>query len=144
MSDDGQPLAKRLLPFVEDPAALDRYVGVSQIGITVSSLMLGAFAQATLSVALAPLLEQSFELTPIAALSAAAIVVLAGLTALQVVLGELVPKAIALQYPTETALATVLPMQFSLKLFRPIIAFLNAVSTFVLGLLGTRVQGHGH
>jgi CBS domain containing-hemolysin-like protein len=144
MSDDGLPLAKRLLPFVEDPVALDRYVGASQIGITVSSLMLGAFAQATLSVGFAPILERSFQLTPLAALSAAAVVVLSGLTALQVVLGELVPKAIALQYPTETALATVVPMQWSLRLFRPIIAFLNAVSTFVLRLLGTRVQGHGH
>ena len=36
------------------PPALDRYVGASQIGITLSSLMLGAFAQATVAVALAP------------------------------------------------------------------------------------------
>src|SRR5690349_12933564 len=144
MSDDGLPLAKRLLPFVEDSVALDRYVGASQIGITVSSLMLGAFAQATLTVDLAPVLAQTFALTPIAALSAASFVVLSGLTAFQVVLGELVPKAIALQYPTETALTTVIPMQASLRLFRPIIAILNVVSTFVLRLLGTKVQGHGH
>ena len=48
MSDDGNLLAQRLLPYVETPAALDRYVGASQIGITLSSLMLGAYAQAAL------------------------------------------------------------------------------------------------
>ena len=49
MSDDGNWLATRLLPYLETPVGLDRYVGVSQIGITLSSLMLGAYAQATLS-----------------------------------------------------------------------------------------------
>ena len=111
MSDDGNWLARRLLPFVDSPAALDRYVGASQIGITLSSLMLGAYAQATLSAPLAPLLAEWFDLTPSPRRRSAAIVVLVTLTAVQLVLGELVPKAIALQYPTETALATVLPMQ---------------------------------
>src|SRR3954466_6833691 len=70
MSDDGLPMARRLLPFVDDPAALDRYVGASQIGITVSSLMLGAFAQATLTVFLAPLLISTFGLGALTAGSA--------------------------------------------------------------------------
>ena len=43
-------LARWLLPYVETPPALDRYVGASQIGITLSSLVLGAYAQATVSV----------------------------------------------------------------------------------------------
>ena len=47
-------LARWLLPYVETPTALDRYVGASQIGITLSSLILGAYAQATVSVRLAP------------------------------------------------------------------------------------------
>src|SRR5262245_2464694 len=81
MSDDGLPLGQRLLPYVVDPAALDRYVGASQIGITVSSLMLGAFAQATLSVQLAPILAESFSLQPVTSLSAAAFIVLSCLTA---------------------------------------------------------------
>jgi CBS domain containing-hemolysin-like protein len=144
MSADGLPLAQRLLPYVEDPAALDRYVGASQIGITVSSLMLGAFAQATLSVWLAPIVGESLSLTPLAALSAASFIVLSGLTAFQVVLGELVPKAIALQYPTETALATVIPMQISLRLFWPVITVLNGLSTFILKLMGSSAQSHGH
>ena len=144
MCDDGHWLARRLLPYVDDRAALDRYVSASQIGITVSSLMLGALAQATLSVALAPLVASWFSLAPVAAASTSFAIVLTLLTGVQVVIAELVPKAIALQYPTETALATVVPMQWSLQLFRPVIAFLNGFARFVQRLFGARVQGHGH
>lgn len=144
MSDDGHALAARLLPFVENPAKLDRYVGASQIGITLSSLLLGAYAQATISVGLEPFARRWFHLDARAAQSAAAIVVLAGLTALQVIIGELVPKALALQYPTQSALATVLPMLVSLRIFRPVIWLLNGTSSLVLRLFGAREQGHRH
>jgi CBS domain containing-hemolysin-like protein len=144
LSDDGHRLARRLLPYVEHPAALDRYVGASQVGITISSLMVGAYAQATLSVGLAVLLIQLLSLEPTTARSVAAILVLALLTAVQVILGELVPKALALQYPTETALATVLPLQWSLRLFRPAIVLLNGAATILLRLLGVKAQSHRH
>ena len=51
-----QRLARQLLPFVQHPAELDRYVAVSQVGITLSSLILGAVGQGTVAVALAPYL----------------------------------------------------------------------------------------
>jgi len=144
MAEDGNRWARQLLPFIETPAALDRYVGASQIGITLSSLMLGAFAQATVTIAFAPMLAGWFTLDSRAALSAATVIVLVVLTALQLVLGELVPKALALQYPTETALATVLPMQWSLAVVRPFLWLLNGTSMFVLRLLGSTTTSHGH
>jgi CBS domain containing-hemolysin-like protein len=144
LSEDGHWLARRLLAHVDSPAALDRYVGVSQIGITLSSLMLGAYAQATISLPLAPVLARLFDLTPLTALSAAAAVVLIALTAAQLVLGELVPKAIALQYPTETALATVLPMEWSLVAFRPLNRALNGAALLLLRLVGGGHHGHQH
>ena len=54
LAEDGNPFAAWLLPIVESPAALDRYIAACQIGITISSLVLGAYAQATLAVWLAP------------------------------------------------------------------------------------------
>ena len=54
LAEDGNPLAAWLLPIVESPAALDRYIAACQIGITISSLVLGAYAQATLAVWLTP------------------------------------------------------------------------------------------
>jgi CBS domain containing-hemolysin-like protein len=144
LSEEGHWLARRLLPYVDEPSALDRYVGASQLGITVSSLMLGAYAQATLAVPLASALQDTLGLDVSAALSTAAIIILTSLTAVQVVVGELVPKAIALQHPTEAALATVLPMQWSLAIFRPAIAVLNGTATVLLRGLGIKAQAHRH
>jgi CBS domain containing-hemolysin-like protein len=59
-------------------------------------------------------------------------------------MGELVPKALALQYPTPTALGTVLPMQWSLAIFRPFLWLLNGMAIAMLRLLGSRATSHGH
>src|SRR5688572_2362156 len=58
LADEGNWLAARLLPIVDSPAELDRAIAACQIGITVSSLVLGAYGQATLAPLLAPPLEQ--------------------------------------------------------------------------------------
>jgi CBS domain containing-hemolysin-like protein len=144
LADDGSWLARRMLPHVEDRTSLDRYVGTSQIGITLSSLMLGAYAQATVSPWLAPILAGTFNLTEGTALSAAVVIVLIALTAAQLVLGELIPKTLALQYPTGTALATVLPMEWSLTAFRPLLTVLNGAALLVLQRFGAGSANHQH
>ncbi len=140
----GNPLAGRLLPVLEDPRALDRYIAASQIGITLSSLVLGAYAQAALAPALEPYFARLEPVRGLAAETAAVAVVLIGLAGLQVVVGELVPKALALQYPTRTALLTVLPMQWSLHAFAWFIAVLNGSGLALLRLFGLRYTGHQH
>jgi len=144
LAEDGNQLAARILPVVEDPQELDRYIAVSQIGITLSSLILGAYGQAVIAPRLAPLLQSLFDLDPAAALSTAAIVVLLILTVLAMIVGELVPKSIALQDPTRTALATVLPMQWSRHLFSWAIDFLNGTGALLLKLLKVPSTGHRH
>jgi CBS domain containing-hemolysin-like protein len=144
LADEGHWLARSLLPVVDSTVALDRYVGISQIGITLSSLILGAFAQATIAVALAPMLVAWFGLDGEAAESTAAVTVLLTLTTAQVVLGELVPKSLALQFPTQLALATVLPMRWSLVAFRPLLALVNGSATTVLRWTGMGGASHRH
>jgi len=144
LAEDGHRLARRLLPHIEQPAALDRYVGTSQIGITVSSLVLGAYAQATFGSMFAPDLAARFGLTERAATSISATVVLLVLTAVQLVLGELVPKALALQYPTQAAVGTVLPIEWSLAVLRPLLAVLNGTASGVLRIFGVSEQTHRH
>jgi putative hemolysin len=144
MSDDGNLLARRLLPFLDSSAGLDQYVAVSQVGITLSSLILGAFGQATVAVALAPRAAAAFGLDSDTAASTAAVFVLIILTVAQVVAGELVPKSLALQYPTQVALATVLPMRWSLAAFRPLIALLNGSANGLLRVLGVHTAPHRH
>src|SRR5436190_24305459 len=91
LTEDGDALAARLLPVLENPRALDRYIAASQVGITLSSLILGAYGQATLAPRLAPLLDRFEDLQPSTVESASAAIVLVFLTALAVILGELVP-----------------------------------------------------
>jgi putative hemolysin len=144
LAEDGNGLAARLVPIVDDPAELDRYIAVSQIGITLSSLILGAYGQATIAPVLAPVLVRLADMEATTAASTAAIAVLVFLTVLAVILGELVPKSLALQDPTRTAMATVLPMQWSKRLFGPFIAFLNGSGILILRLLRVPATGHRH
>ena len=144
MAEGGNRLAARLLPEIEDPRALDRYIAATQIGITLSSLVLGAYAQATLTPVLEPVFARFENPRLLAAGSAAALVVLVGLTAVQMVVGELVPKSLALQYPTRTALLTVWPMSWSLHAFAWFIRPLNGSGTLVLRLFGSSNAGHRH
>jgi putative hemolysin len=144
LAEDGNVLAGRLLPVVEDPAELDRYIAVSQIGITLSSLILGAYGQAALAPVVAPGLERLAGLDAETAQSTAAAAVLLVLTTLAVILGELVPKSLALQDPTRTALATVLPMQWSGRLFGGFITFLNGSGMVLLRLMRIPPTGHRH
>ena len=144
LAEDGNVLAARVLPVLESPQALDRYIAASQVGITLSSLILGAYAQSRLDVRLAPFVARIAGLDADAALSASAVIVLLVLTVLAMILGELVPKSLALQDPTRMALLTVLPMQWSQRLFAPSIALLNGSGVFLLKLLGVASTGHRH
>jgi CBS domain containing-hemolysin-like protein len=144
LAEDGNFLAARILPVVDDAHELDRYIAASQVGITLSSLILGAYGQAALAPRLAPLIERFWLLDPATAHSSAAIIILLVLTTFAMILGELVPKSLALQFPTRTALATVLPMQWSLRLFSWSIKFLNGSGIAILKLFGVPSTGHRH
>src|SRR5688572_26056735 len=111
-AEDGDRLSAYLLPIVDDPVLLDRYISASQMGITVTSLLVGAFAQSTRAPQLVPVIMRWFGVGQVAALSSATIGVLVVLTAAQMVLSELVPKYLALARPTGVARATVLPMRW--------------------------------
>ena len=144
LADDGNRFARWLLPALQDAARLDRYVAACQIGITLSSLVLGAFGQATLARELTPLFAAWGDMQIVAAQSTSAIIVLIGLTVLQVVFGELVPKSLALQYSTQAALYTVVPMRWSLTLFSWFIAILNGSGIAILKWLRVPYGGHRH
>jgi putative hemolysin len=144
MAEDGSTLAARALPIVEDGHALDRYIAVCQVGITVSSLVLGAYGQAALGPRLTPLLVQYAGMEQLAAESAVALAILLTLTAAQMVLGELMPKSVALQFPTQTTILTLLPMLWSQRIAKPAIDLLNGSGILILKLLRIPVTGHRH
>ncbi|MEJ2753009.1 MAG: CNNM domain-containing protein, partial [Chloroflexota bacterium] len=136
MAGAGDRLAEALLSYLEDSQSLDRYVAACQIGITISSLVLGAYGQNAiaqeLATPIAALLDRfpSFAgilggdgctATLVLANTIAVAVVLFTITTLQVIFGELFPKSVAIQYPEQIARSVVWPMRISLKLFAPLI-----------------------
>lgn len=144
MAEGGDRRAKRLLPTLEEAPRLDRYIAACQVGITISSLVLGAYGQAKLGASLMPLFEGWGGFQAAAAHSASAAVVLVGLTVLQMVLGELVPKSLALQYPTRVALLTLRPMRLAERLLSWFIVVLNGSGWLVLRLLRVEPKAHRH
>lgn len=136
-AESGSGPAGGLLAIMADPHRLDTYVAACQIGITLSSLIAGAYGQAQLTPLLAP------ALGPVGGRGAAVVVVLVAITAVQVVLGELLPKTVALRHPERLAMGTLVPMQVSLWLFRPLVALFNGSAFRLLRLRRIEVD-HSH
>jgi len=143
MATSGNSLAQLLLPIVEDRKALDTYIAACQLGITASSLVLGAYGQGTVAAAITPVLVSLGNLSEAAAESVSVTGTLLVLTLLAMVLGELLPKSAAMQNPERMALMTVLPMKWSVTLFRPLIWFFNGSGNLILRLIGHE-PGAGH
>lgn len=135
-AEAGSAAATGLLEILQDPTRLDDYVAACQIGITLSSLVAGAYGQA----ALTPLLEPVFG---DGGRAVAVLLVLVAITSLQVVLGELLPKTAALRYPERLATATLVPMQLSQWLFRPLVAIFNGSAFTLLRVWGLQTE-HSH
>jgi CBS domain containing-hemolysin-like protein len=125
MAAEGNRAARSFLPIVRDPRRLDDYIAACQVGITIASLVLGYYGQARLTPVIAPWLSGLGRLSEAAARSIATSGVLVLLTALQMILGELVPKAVGIQYPERLAILTAAPMRWSMILFRPLIWIFN-------------------
>jgi CBS domain containing-hemolysin-like protein len=147
MAEEGNRLARMLLPVLEDSHKLDNYIAASQVGITLSSIVLGIFGEQQIAPHLEPLLTW-LPLGQAAAAGLATTAVLLLLTTLQVILGELVPKSVAVQYPERLALLTVVPMKWSADyLLKPLIALLNGSGALLLKLMGVsngREHTHVH
>jgi CBS domain containing-hemolysin-like protein len=135
-AEKGSGPAKGLLAILQDPKRLDSYVAACQIGITLSSLVAGAYGQAQL----VPLLEDRWGS---ASHTVAVVIVLLFITALQVVLGELLPKTVALRYPETLAIATLTPMRISQWLLRPLVALFNGSAFAIMRRLGLQID-HSH
>lgn len=128
-SEAGDRTATRLFAILKDPVRLDNYVAGCQVGITLSSLVAGAYGQASLTPLLTP------ALGGFGGAVAATIIVLLAVTMLQVVLGELLPKTIALRYPERLSMATLAPMRVSLALFKPLIWLFNGSAFAIMRAL---------
>lgn len=116
--------------------APDRFLSTVQIGITLIGILAGAFGGATLSETLAAYLNQVAALQPYSQQIAFGIVVLI-VTYLSLIVGELVPKRLALNNAEKLAVAVASPMQVLTRMVSPIVSLLSCSTGLVLRLLGT-------
>jgi putative hemolysin len=132
--DEGGVRAKIVLDLI---GKLDRVVSGVQVGITLTSLGLGALGESTLASMLSPLVADIPGRHTIALVHAVSLLVaFLFLTTLHVVLGELVPKSMSLQRAERVALLVAPPFQWYLEVFRPAISLLDGASRWVLSGLG--------
>ncbi len=131
-ADEGSSGAKAALALAEDPT---RILSTVQIGITLIGIVTGYFGGARLSGPLATLLRK-LPFIDTYAQQIALIVVLVVVTYLSLIVGELVPKRLALQNPEAIATLVAPPMTFLAKLTSPIVWFLSISSDAAIKALG--------
>jgi putative hemolysin len=117
--------------------APDRFLSTVQIGITLIGILAGAVGGATISERLAERLNQIPSLAPYSDV-VSFVAVVAAITYLSLVVGELVPKRLALIYPERIASRIAKPMRFIARLTSPAVRALSASSSFLLRLLRAR------
>jgi CBS domain containing-hemolysin-like protein len=123
-------------------AHMDRSIAAAQLGITVASIALGAVGESVLARLLEPLLKFVPEgLEPVTRHSLATFLSIAFITYLHVVLGEQVPKIIAIHAPDRLALRTVGFLNGFARVTWPILRVMNATGNLLLRALGYAKSG---
>ncbi len=134
LSNEGNFDAKLALDAVKH---IDKYIAAVQLGITIASLGIGWVGES----AIAKLIHPIFEFLPnvaetVATHTLSVTIAFALITVLHVVIGELMPKSIALQFPEKTTLWVAKPMFIVTKIFSPMIFLLNGLGNVLLKLCG--------
>jgi magnesium and cobalt exporter, CNNM family len=133
-AESGDARAQAALELINAP---NRFLSTVQIGIMLIGILAGAFGGATLAAPIPSYLARISWLAPYAeALSFTLVVV--SITYLSLVIGELVPKRIALNAPERIATAVARPMRLLSLLASPLIALLSSSTEVVLRLLHVR------
>ncbi len=128
----GLPGAKQARALAEDP---QRFLPTVQVGITGVGILSGVFGGARLAGRLEPVIAAIPVLAPFAGSLALALVVLL-ITYLTLVLGELVPKQLALRHPEHVAAWAARPLMWIAAAARPAVWLLSSSSSLVLQLFG--------
>lgn len=138
-SEAGNKGAAAALALAENP---DKFLSTVQIGITLIGVLAGTFAGATLSEKLAAWFKQFPPLAGREETIAVAIVV-AGITYLSLMFGELLPKNIALRSPEAISIAMARPMTWLSKFASPFVWVLTQSSRLVLAIIRLKPANDG-
>lgn len=138
----GDRMSQRLTRLMDSSGEQDRYIATAQIGITVASLGLGMFGEHELADWFAPHLVWMGEYRFISAHSMASVIAVAGLTCGHIVIGEMLPKSLALQHTERAARWLYWPMRLSWMLMFPFVLTFNTIADVFLRLIGVHRSAH--
>jgi len=122
---------------------LDSYIAATQLGITLASLALGWIGEPAIAHLFEPLLQALLpeEIVETVGRTISVVIAFALVTMFHIIFGELAPKSIALQRPESTAIVISRPTTWFLRIFRPVIALMNAIGNAVVKALGFEPAG---
>ena len=133
-AEDGDERAKAALELAHDP---EKFLSTVQVGITLVGVLAGAYGGARLAQPLSEPIARVPQLAPYANNIALGVVVTV-ITVLSLIVGELVPKRIALNSPEAIASWVARPMIWLSKIGGPAVAVLTASTNFVLRVFGIK------
>ena len=148
-ANQGNPAAKLVLNWLDNPKARDKLIAAAQLGITIVSLALGAVGENTFEILLEPVFHsleipvQWSRIEPF--LTGLPLVIsLIIVTSLHVVLGEQVPKVAALEAPEQFALVVATPMKWFSTIFTWFVDILDWATQGILRMVGVKSSGGSH
>jgi putative hemolysin len=139
-ADDGDERARAALELANSPA---QFLSTVQVGITLVGILAGAYGGATIAEPLAARIATVPELAPYAEGIALGLVV-AVISFLSLVVGELAPKNIALTNPETIASWVARPMMWLARMGGPFVAILTGTTNLILRVFGIRGQAEPH
>ncbi len=140
----GDGLSKRVLRLLTTPADQDRFIATSQLGITVASLGLGMFAEHDIAQWLARHLDIPESWRFVTAHGLASVAAITILTFVDIVLGEMVPKSLALQHADWLARGVYWPMRVAQLVMFPLVTVLSVIGRGVLRMFGVKRTANAH
>ncbi|MFX0051900.1 MAG: hemolysin family protein [Candidatus Hermodarchaeota archaeon] len=121
----------------------DEVISATQLGITMASLALGFLAGSFIEPFIEILFEDLGILAILGGLSLGGLLAFSITTYMHVVLGELAPKSVALQYPEPTSLWVARPLHWFALIFKPVIWLFNQTGWLILAIFGIKpIVGH--
>lgn len=135
LAEEGHPTAKRVQKILENPAQIDRYIASAQLGITIASLGLGMYGEPVIAHLIEPILHDTFGLSEDVVHTISFFFALGLITYFHVVIGEMVPKSLALHSAERYVFALSTPMFIMQRVFSVAVTILNKIGVFVLHLL---------
>lgn len=145
LADEGNQRARHILSILNSSSKQDSYIATAQLGITLASLGLGMYGEPQIARFIEPVLETvaGGEVTPTFLHTIAFILSLTFVTYLHVVIGEMIPKSLALARAERAVLWLVRPMNVAQSLLSPAVRALNSIGNGLLLALGVPpAQGH--